>query len=97
MRLVVSYDKGSEYDGVTAIFPAEYESPEALLCDIEKACRECYDFEKKIYIKNSFKIGGYMFYVSNIIHHEAYDKIYLNLPDIYTVDEWFEQCIELKG
>ncbi|MBU0598859.1 hypothetical protein KKF61_07805 [Patescibacteria group bacterium] len=97
MRLVVSYWVGSEYDGQGIIFPAEYESAEALLCDIERECKACYDFEKKIYIKHSFKIGGYTFYVSHILHHGAYGKISFDLPEIYTVDEWFEKHIELKG
>lgn len=95
MRLIVCYWVGSEYEGGEYIFPAEYKSAEDLLCDIERECRACYDFEKSIYIKHSFKIGGYTFYTSNIIHHGAYGKISLELPEIYTIDEWFEKCTEL--
>lgn len=95
MRLIVIYQYGSEYEGGEIIFPAEYESAEALLCDIEQECRSCYDFEKNIYLKHSFEIGGYTFCISNIIHDGAYGKISLNLPEIYTVDEWFEKYTEL--
>jgi hypothetical protein len=97
MRLIVKYWIGSAYEGAEYTFPAEYESAEALLCDIERECKACYDFEKNIYLKHSFEVGGYTFYVSHILHHSAYGKINLELPEIYTVDEWFEKFIELRG
>lgn len=94
MRLIVSYWVGSEYEGGEYVFPAEYKSAEDLLCDIEKACKECYD-ENGHLIKHSFKVGGCEFHISDIVHREDDGVKFFSWPDIYTIDEWFEKYTEL--
>lgn len=97
MRLIVTFHSGSCYEGTDITFPAEYESAEALYCDIETACKQA-----KASGKHTFSVGDREFQVSDF-----YDPIgddvsdgdpdaYIE-PEIYTVDEWFVQCLELQG
>ena len=91
-RLIFRYHMGSEFSGNDYVLPAEYESAEALLCDFKKACKAAYMQEKRsfIFLEEEFNVNDFYFLDSN-----TYEVVWIH-PDIYTIDEWFEQAPDGK-
>lgn len=86
MRLVIEYSEGDGYTYCcTNTFPVEYESAEQLLVDIEDTV--------KAWIKAEYPSSGQTatfgkceLYLDHFLEHGIYYP-----PNIYTIDEWFEQ------
>ena len=90
-RFVILYWSGYESDGYDAVVPAEYESAEVLLCDIEDACKKA--FAQK---QSDFIVGDYEFLVSDFYPVITTGIGQFSSPTILTIDEWFEQAPEGK-
>lgn len=83
MRLVIKYDVGDGYTWwCDVVLPVEYESAEQLYVDFEAAARAAY------------AANVYAFVVANREFHTDYffDRGTYLLPEILTVDEWFQQA-----
>jgi hypothetical protein len=85
MKLVMKY---SVCDGYTfsedVLYPIEYESAEALICDFEKALDEAHGNNKRKCGGYGFQFGTETFNTNDFIFDTG--KI---LPEILTIDEWF--------
>jgi hypothetical protein len=88
MKLIMRYVVGDGYTfDATVIYPIEYESAEALICDFDKALDEA--AEKRIHKHHydcSFQFGIEKFNLSDFLGKKR--KI---LPEILTIDEWFNK------
>jgi hypothetical protein len=88
----------------TDTIPLEYSSAEALLCDFADWIAECIDkvAGTQNYPTGEFKVGSYGFYCNDccyMIDKMAGDrskdhKWAIALPEVYTLDEWFEATKE---
>lgn len=83
IQLVVKF-KGN------TIFPAKYQSNELLLIDIKNKYIEAINNPNI----NTFDIGGHYFDISDFIYIDENNELQHNMPDIYTIDEWFEKFFE---
>jgi hypothetical protein len=86
VKLVVTYTVG---DGCTYSFPkhvaVEYGSEEAFLVHFEQAAWRAHKAKAR-----RFNVGGYEFETYDFIEFWD-DKYHLTLPDVRTLEAWFEQ------
>ena len=88
MKLILSYSENSYECCHKNILCVEYESAEACLCNFEEKLDEA--------IKNneySFQFCNEIFHVENFYNIPIYSDnktFYKQLPDIYELNEWFE-------
>jgi hypothetical protein len=93
-RLVVTFWTG---DGCTYSFentvPLEYESPAAFLVNFADWAAECINLAKanKTYIQGEFTVGSHQFDVMDHIYKTEAGNWAIDLPEVYTLEEWFEK------
>lgn len=99
MRLVVEYTVGDmcTYHCTDSV-PVEYESAEAFLVDFERAVLDRKDFawdQDLVFTLGGQEFNAGDFYAVDSNHHRIINSRTGNpnlwLPEVYTVDEWFEQ------
>lgn len=90
MKLIVVSSIG---DGYTFICedtrPVEYESAEKFIVDFENIIM---DKKEVNHTNDEFTLGGSTFFISNYkewLYEER--KWYYSLPEVLTVDEWFDR------
>lgn len=97
MRLVLRYHVTDDCTyNFDVVLPVEYESAEALLVDFEAKLK---DAKYADWQKSDFTIAGHHFELWNFQNkhwkrprkHQKTDSPEFNLPEIYTLDEWFER------
>jgi len=87
MKLVLIYTDSDEYTYCNdVVLPIEYESPEQALVDFEAAARHCREEGTP-----KFEFAGFEFWPFHFFPH----KNQINLPEILTIEQWFNSCGKL--
>ncbi|PCJ96664.1 MAG: hypothetical protein COA52_01305 [Hyphomicrobiales bacterium] len=88
MRLICEYQTTTEVEAWNHVSPFIYESAEAFIVHFEDKMKAylAADSNKKEYI---FNLGGMIFECPDHFYRDSDDKCVINLPEIYTIDEWF--------
>jgi hypothetical protein len=87
MRLVIITYGGDEYTySFVDTTPVEYESAEAFLVEFEEICRS----DKSKFRVDEFTFANKTWYISNYVKYASdTEELYVCLPEVLTVDEWF--------
>jgi len=105
MRLIIEYDHGSQDAYAEVVRPIIYESKDKFLEDFESGFNKIE--VKDLYDYQSFKVGGHEFShdehrIIKFKDHPDMPKyldygnvansaFQIRLPEVYTVDEWFDE------
>jgi hypothetical protein len=93
-RLVITFwiGDGCTYSSEITV-PLEYESPEAFLVNFADWAAECINQAKvnKTYIQGRFTVGSYEFDVTDHVFRNGSGNWSIDLPEVYTLEEWFNE------
>lgn len=91
MRLIVEYHWDVPYSASgTEIMGVEYESVDKFNFDLELLIESVFRDPKRSALDNGTLVFAGMEFEFDQLHFEYRHENHINMPNVYTLDEWFE-------